>query len=331
MSRRTTIKAIPCTQNGKTFYTAIISSAILKETCFISRRDENVAAGFQRTLNENRAKNIAKYLDDGKGCIPSSLILSAQDIAKFSFDANTSEISFKNNEKSFMILDGQHRLFGFIQTKDIYFIPVVIFTGLKISEEVNLFIDINTNQKGVPATLLLDIKNLAGKDSSLEEKQRILFDYLNENSVLAGLLSASKSKVGFISRVTFNEATKNLFENGYFANKDIEIIKKGVKNYLEAVDLIFNESRSEKAKLTTGSLFKAVFAIFNECVDKTIDRSQNLKVDSIKSVLSPISSLNYDSYVGSSNAVYMKITNDMKTQLNEYNSKYCTIDEDTIF
>ncbi len=324
------VKAIPCVQNGKVFYSAVISSSVLKEICFVSRRDVDPQKGFQRTLNENRAKNIATYLDNGKNCIPSSLILSAQCNSDISFDKKNSELTFCICKNSFLVLDGQHRLYGYFLAKEDYLVPVVIFNNLDITAEVNLFIDINTNQKGVPATLLLDIKNITGKETSLEEKQRTLFDYLNKNSVLAGRFSASKSKVGYISRLTFNDATKNIMESGYFKEKDVELVCKGVKNYLEAADQVLNSCHNDKAKLTNGSLFKAVFAIFNECIDKAFDKHQNIKVDTLKEVLAPISNLAYDSYVGSSNATFTKIVSDMKAQLREY-SKYRTIDEDDIF
>src|SRR5690606_26109779 len=107
--------------------------------------------------------------------------------------------------------DGQHRLFGYFLAKNDYEVPVIIFDNLTIPEEVNLFIDINTTQKSVPTTLLLDIKNLTGKENSLESKQRALFDMLNKSSVMTGLMSPAKTQVGKISRVTFNKATSNLF------------------------------------------------------------------------------------------------------------------------
>jgi hypothetical protein len=73
----------------------------------------------------------------------------------------------------------------------------------------------------------LDIKNLTGKETSLEEQQRRLFDRLNKDSVLAGLMSPSKSKVGRITRVSFNAATKELFGNGFFRIRmNIQSIKE---------------------------------------------------------------------------------------------------------
>ncbi|TKW62127.1 MAG: DGQHR domain-containing protein [Gemella sp.] len=324
-------KALECKQNDKSFIVTILPNKVLKNVCFVSRRDEDPIKGFQRTLNETRAKDIAKYLDEFKGVIPSAIILSAQDNAEVSFDRKKGEFSFETNENSFMVLDGQHRLFGLIKAEHDYDIPVIIFNKLNITQEVTLFIDINSTQKGVPTTLLLDIKNLSGRETKKEDKQRQLFDMLSKDSVLAGLLSPAKSKVGRITRVSFNQATNDIFESGFFQNKDIETIYKGVKNYLEAAEIVFRNSKSEKAKLTNSILFRSLFAIFHEVVDKALKNFSDLKVDSLLNTMDPISKINYDVYTGTSNATYSKVVSDMRKELNEYNKRYINLNSENLF
>jgi DNA sulfur modification protein DndB len=324
-------KTLECTQNDKTFFVSIIPNDVLKSICFVSRRDEDPEKGFQRTLNETRAKDIAKYLDELKGTIPSALILSAQDNARFAFDNSKQEISFMTTNNSFMVLDGQHRLYGLLKATKIYSIPVIIFNNLNTTQEVNLFIDINTTQKGVPTTLLLDIKNLSGRETKKEDKQRQLFDRLNQDSVLAGLLSPAKSQVGRITRVSFNQATNDIFESGFFQDKDAETVLKGVKNYLDAAEKVFKKSKSEKAKLTNSILFRSLFAVFHEVVDKTLKEYSDLKVDSFINSLEPISKLNFDSYTGTSNATYSKVVSDMRKELNEYAKRYNNLNSQNLF
>ncbi|GGM01513.1 hypothetical protein GCM10010099_17110 [Streptomyces cinereus] len=323
--------ALECTQNNQTFFLTILPNDILREICFVSRRDEDPIKGFQRSLNESRARDIAKYLDTLNGVIPSALILSAQRNAKLIYDKKSGQLKFETHQNSFMVLDGQHRLYGLIKAEKTYQMPVIIFNDLNATKEVTLFIDINTTQKGVPTTLLLDIKNLSGRETKKEDLQRQLFDKLNNDSVLAGLLSPAKSKVGRITRVSFNQATNELFENGFFHNKDIETIFKGVRNFLEAAEIVFRNSKSEKAKLTNSILFRALFAIFNEVVDKCLRSYSDFKVDSIVNILDPISKINFDSYIGTSNATYSKVVSDMRKELNEYNKRYINLNSESIF
>lgn len=331
MSKTVRFKTLECTQNDKTFYVSILPNDVLKSVCFVSRRDEDSEKGFQRTLNESRAKDIARYLDELKGIIPSALILSAQDNARFAVDSNKGEISFVTNANSFMVLDGQHRLYGLLKSTKKYVIPVIIFNKLNTTQEVNLFIDINTTQKGVPTTLLLDIKNLSGKETKKEDRQRQLFDRLNKESVMAGLLSPAKSKVGKITRVSFNQSTSEIFDSGFFQDKDNETIFKGVKNYLEASEKVFKKSKSEKAKLTNSIFFRALFAIFHEVVDKALKEYSDLKVESFTNVLEPISRLNFDSYTGTSNATFSKVVSDMRKELNEYERRYNNLNSQDLF
>jgi DGQHR domain-containing protein len=331
MSKTVRFQTLECTQNGQTFYVALLPNEVLKQVCFVSRRDEDPVKGFQRTLNESRAKDIARYLDELKGIIPSALILSAQDNARFAIDSNKGEISFMTNSNSFMVLDGQHRLFGLIKSANHYVVPVVIFNKLNTAKEVNLFIDINTTQRGVPTTLLLDIKNMSGRETKKEDKQRVLFDRLNEESVMAGLLSPAKSKVGKITRLSFNQATNDIFESGFFQDKDDEVIFKGVRNYLEASEKVLKRSKSEKAKLTNTTFFKSLFAIFHEVVNKTLKEFGDLKVESFVNALEPISKLNFDSYTGTSNATLNKVLSDMRKELNEYERRYSAFSGGDLF
>jgi DGQHR domain-containing protein len=318
MKKKETIKALACKQNNYTFYLSVINSSILKEVCYVARRDEDSKKGFQRLLSFNRAKAISKYLEETKGAIPTSLILSAQTKVDLRYNRKAGEISFYTINKGFLVLDGQHRLFGLILSKINYEIPVIIFNGLNPSDEVGFFIDINTTQKGVPTTLLLDIKYLSGKESTVEEKLRLLFDMLDGNSVLSGLLSPRQSKAGKISRVTFNNSVKPIFEEGFYKDEIIDTAFKGIKNYLAAIERIFNKSGSTRAKLNNSVFFKAIFNIFNDVIDKTLQKHGNLKIESFEEILEPLSAVDYDTYIGTNKATIQKVTQDMKSRLKEY-------------
>lgn len=310
-------KAIECIQNRKSFFITTINSKNLKEMCFVSRKKEDPLKGFQRLLNSKRAKDIANYLDMNKGIIPSALILSAQDNAGIRFDKENMIVSFEKTKDSLLVIDGQHRLFGLYEAKEDYDIPVIVFQNLTSTEEVRLFIDINTTQKGVPSALLLDIKNQAGTETKLEEKQRNLFTKLNEDSVLAGYLSPNESQVGKISRNVFNVATKPIFENGPVSNMGEEIIYKTVKNYLEAIDRIFKLSQDKQARLNKSIIFKGIFAVFNEVCEKCLLKYQNVKIESLEEYLDPLKEISYSEYIGTNKSTEAKVVNDIRKILRE--------------
>lgn len=314
---RKSVNAIKCKQNGKEFIVAIINSRILKEMCFVSRKKEDPLKGFQRLLNEKRAKDIAAYLDSKNGIIPSALIVSAQSNAKLRYNESDLKLSFEETQESLLVIDGQHRLYGLIEAENQYDVPVIIFDSLKSSDEMKLFIDINTTQKGVPTALILDIKKQAGTESKLEERQRELFDKLNKDSALAGYLLSNESKTGKISRTVFNSSTQSIFQNGPVSNMGDDIIYKTLRNYLEAVDVLFKETNNPNARINKTILFKAILAVFNEVCDKCLVKYKDVKVDSLLEYLQPIKQLNFDEYTGTNNATVNKVISDIQGLLRE--------------
>jgi DGQHR domain-containing protein len=67
-------------QGKHSFYTLTMPSDVLARTCVVSTRREDPIKGFQRTLDEKRAGEIAQYIDSGLGTIPNSIVLSAQPV-----------------------------------------------------------------------------------------------------------------------------------------------------------------------------------------------------------------------------------------------------------
>lgn len=314
---RVSVPAIKCNQNGRLFYVAVLSSDALKKMCFVSRKKEEPIKGFQRLLNQHRASDIASYLDDSKGVIPSSLILSAQDNANIRFNENNNSLSFEVVSDSLMVIDGQHRLYGLLQAQKTYEIPVAIFNKLNSFDEVKLFIDINTTQKGVPTALILDIKAQAGTETKLEERQRSLFKRMNEDSALAGYLLPNESRAGMISRTVFNSATKPIFESGPVADMGDDIIYRSLKNYLEAVDSLFKETNNPHARINKTVVFRAILNVFNEVCEKCLIKYKDVKTDSFRDYLRPIQKLNFEEYTGTNNATMNKLANDIRNLLKE--------------
>jgi DGQHR domain-containing protein len=163
-------------QGRHRFYTLTMPSDILAETCVVDTREENPDEGFQRVLDSKRAQEIADYIDQGFGTIPCSIVLSAQPEANLDYNSRTQVLSFKKAPRAFLILDGQHRVFGFKKSTTRLRVPVVIYNNLRKAEEARLFIDINTKQRPVPNELLLDIKRMAETETNVESLLRDVFD-----------------------------------------------------------------------------------------------------------------------------------------------------------
>ncbi|MBM7078053.1 DGQHR domain-containing protein [Micromonospora humida] len=311
-------KAFEVAYNGYTYYVAVIDGQELLKSSFVSRRAEDGERGFNRALAPSRAREISRYLDDERSSIPTNVVLSAQPEANLRF--SRSAIEWDAGEHAFLVLDGQHRLYSMSYTEHDYPLAVAIYSGLTREAEVRLFIDINTKQKGVPPALLLDIKQLAGVETSLEELLRRLFDYVGsaEGSPLYGLLSPASTKPGTVSRVTFNVALKRPMEAGILAQTDNDEDRgKLVVNYLRAADRILRQSGAQTSSLTRATVLQAFFELFNEVVDATLRNHKSLKDAQIAKTLSPLADLDFDSYGGGNRPSKTKLVSDMRAKLTE--------------
>lgn len=125
--------ALLITQNRHRFYFTTIPVDDLFQYCFVARRDEDPKIGFQRALTEPRADDIARYLADGAGSIPSNVVLSAQPSAGFAYDRRTKSVSFGRSSKAFLVLDGQHRLWGYSKCSARHRVPVANLRGVVAS------------------------------------------------------------------------------------------------------------------------------------------------------------------------------------------------------
>lgn len=271
------------TQGSSKFFSLTMPSETLAETCFVSTRDENPNDGFQRMLDKNRAQEIADYIDSGKGSIPTAIILSAQPEAKLTYSSKNKTIEFNVSPKSFLILDGQHRVFGFSLAETSVRVPVIIYNGLSRKEETRLFVDINTKQRPVPSELVLDIKSLAEYETNIEAFCRQIYDLFNErtDSVLLGLMSPAQKKTGKLSRVTFNSSIKPIY--GIFGDRDAEEIFDFLNAYLKAMDNAF--SRKGAVSLVKPTVFRAVLQFFPHVARRT---NGIYTVEAFSRVLTPI-------------------------------------------
>lgn len=285
--RRTRLTAILISQGNHRFYTLTMSSELLAQCCTVDTRIENPLDGFQRKLDTRRAQDIARYIDSGLGTIPCSIVLSAQRQAELEYSRRTKTLTFSNVPGAFLILDGQHRVYGFALAKSDLRVPVVIYNGLSRADECRLFIDINTKQRPVPNELLLDIKKLAETETDDEAFMGGVFDILQSDSKspLFGLLSPASRTKGKLSRVTFNSALSTV--RATFDGSPIERAAEVLAAYLHAC-LAGLRSKGLEQQIVNPTLFRALVFLFPDVAQRVeLKHGGNFEVDKFQDVLGP--------------------------------------------
>lgn len=266
------------TQGKHRFYSLTMPSEVLGKTCYVTSRYDDPIEGFQRTLDKEKAQKIADYIDKEGGTIPTAIILSAQLESEFVYNSKNKTIEFNDIKKSFLILDGQHRVFGFSLASSSIRIPVVIYANLSRKEETRLFIDINTKQRPVPNELLLDIKALAEYENESESYLRIIYDLFKDepSSALHGKLSSAEKVKDKITRVTFNAAVKPLAV--IFGEKEAVEVFEILNSYLKAIYIGFKKKNIDH-KMMNPYVFRSVIAIFPDSAVKVKDRYNEYTTD----------------------------------------------------
>ena len=132
----------------------------------INKREPEKDEGYQRALSPSRVRPISRYIK-AKNPIPNSVLIAFDKKTKVSEDKKS--IIIPKSKKSGWVIDGQHRLAGAHESKtDIEFI-VVAFLGLSLEKQIEQFVTINKEAKGVPTSLYYDLlKKLPSKKSESE-------------------------------------------------------------------------------------------------------------------------------------------------------------------
>jgi len=218
------------------FYSFAIEPANLLKIAYVCHRlkgnDEKTLMTYQRMLEKNRLKEIRKFVEDG-GRFPNSLVLNIESgKEKLRFDSITQKGKEDNSTKavigifylpsrykSVFVIDGQHRLYGFTDTKyaEKATVPVIAFENLDEITQADMFVDINSKQKRVRANLLEDLAadTKWGSDKSTEKLQALnskIFSMLGNklDSPLYEKISASEMKQSHECPLTIASLTSAL-------------------------------------------------------------------------------------------------------------------------
>jgi DNA sulfur modification protein DndB len=166
------VPAIEGTMGGKTYYMFSLEPQLLLKIGFVlhrTRANESEMPTYQRLLVPSRLKGITRFIDGG-GFFPNSAILNFNEQnTKLEFQgqprskdtaSRTGVLKIPNAFAIAYIIDGQHRIYGYANSKykASNTIPVVAFKNLDPGDQLELFMQINENQKAVSPTLRITLE-----------------------------------------------------------------------------------------------------------------------------------------------------------------------------
>lgn len=194
---RIEVPALEGFMGNKKYYMFSIEPQTLLKIGFVlhrTRANQAEMPTYQRLLVPKRLKGISKFIDEG-GFFPNSIILNfnKNDSLQFEQSGRSEDsrsklgvLKIPNSYAIAYIIDGQHRIYGYAQSKykENNTVPVVAFYGLEPTEQLKIFMDINENQKAVSPTLRITLEkdlywNSDRADSRLKALRSSVIEELN--------------------------------------------------------------------------------------------------------------------------------------------------------
>jgi DGQHR domain-containing protein len=290
----------------------------------INQRMDDKEEGYQRTLSPARVGRIAQFVDAGN-VLPTSLLVSFDQGAKVSDDGRT--LTVPKRVDAGWVIDGQHRLAGAHKAERDISVPVVAFLGLSTIEQINCFVTINREQKGVPTSLYYELlKYLPGhKNESDVAKERAadLADLLKRDETspfFRRIVTVSAPKVGELSLTNFvRRVSPHLnMTRGRLAIYPDETRAGVLNNIYRALSAVFHKEYSRPESIFFKTLgFGAVMAVLPTVLDVTLQTHQTFSVEAVSATFKRIDYIDFAAWQQRGTGVQVEnaAADDLRTEL----------------
>lgn len=166
------VPALKARMGSYTCYSFAVKPEYLLKIAYVAHRAKGKALdvdAYQRLVSKTRLKRIAEYISGEDGIFPTNIVVNIEKTRHVQFDRGKQDgdstggvfgwLSLRPSYGSAWIIDGQHRLFaysGHPRAKTSY-IHVLAFEGLQPPKQAQLFVSINSEQKRVKRSLLVEL------------------------------------------------------------------------------------------------------------------------------------------------------------------------------
>ena len=292
----------------------------------VNQRQEDKEEGYQRAFSESRVKKIARYLNDGN-CIPGAILVSFD---KAKLNPSRKNLVIDNVEDAGWVIDGQHRLIGAHKAETDIEIPVVAFLNLSPEQQVELFVTINREQKGVPTSLYYDLlKKLPRQLSDTEIVQDRANDVVTrlrrdgQSPFYRRIKVTTSPKKGELSSTNvIRKLSPHLKRDGRlegYSDKE----RAGILNNLyKALEQVFPKEYQRVDSVFFRTIgFGAIIGALPVILDTTfrITGRNSFRVDTVARTLKLLKDFDFEQWrqMGTGSAVEKQLSDDLRTRLED--------------
>jgi DGQHR domain-containing protein len=301
--QETRIPAIPVRQGQNICYLFTLPASTLYRLLQINRRLEDKREGYQRALSLSRVRSIQRYIAAGR--VVPGVIVAAFDAG--SFDVAENALSLPGVENIGWVIDGQHRLAGAFEASEAGVdveLPAVGFLNAPLENQVELFITINREARGVPASLYIDLlKDLPRRKTDREITEERIADIarcLNNEETspfFQRIIFTRNARAGEISLVNFARILRPLVARqsgtlGVYTQPEQE---GAINNYYKGLAVAFPGPWEREIFFRTigfGGVWRAFPIIFN----LALSRYNAFTVSAIAKIFAQINDFDFASW-----------------------------------
>jgi DNA sulfur modification protein DndB len=291
------IPAVEGDMGGLNYYMFSIEPGILLQMGFVLHRtkaNEEEMPTYQRLLVPSRLKGITSFIDgpDGKGggFFPNSIIVNFNTKKhKIIFEAGSKSgssssrygmLKLPNAYSIAYIIDGQHRLYGYANSKfkDSNTIPVVAFSDLPSKTQLEMFMNINQNQKAVSPSLRLTLEedlfwDSDRADSRIKALRSSIIKMLciSQNSPLLNKISIGEDK----AELAFKPFATAISSSGLLPSaKGNKYSEKNLNSCLYDTNNNDHDQEMKKAKKSVCKLIELCYSFVEENYNPIFSRQR---------------------------------------------------------
>ncbi|WP_186272014.1 DGQHR domain-containing protein [Burkholderia gladioli] len=313
-------------QNDRELYFFFAPAKEIYSFVSINQKQEDADEGYQRAASPARTAAIARYVDAGN-VLPLSILVTLE---KRAVSVVGSEITIKVSKKSGWVIDGQHRLVGAMKAEADFLLPVVAFVGLSVDEQIQQFVTVNREAKGVPTSLYYSLlKKLPPKMSAAETAKERAADIAmalkadEASPFSARIVSTTSPKNGQLSLVNFVRKVAPLVkeDTGLLGSYNLEDQIGVIDNYYKAVRNVFSKEFMSADPVFFNTIgFGGLFNFFPTIFSSTLAQKQSFAVPDVTEVLSVISHVDPSKWKkgGTGSAAEISLGRDLIEEFRQY-------------
>ena len=238
--------------NVLVYYSGVISSDEAKDITFVPVMKElhgnksplnEVQGGYQRPGLGTRMRAFGRYLEANELAIVPPVLLSTRD--RWKFVEESENLGYIEVQGQAAIIDGQHRLGGFIylfeSSEIVRSIDFMAYDGLDSDEEARVFNTINGNAKGVPKGVGAVIDGEWSTQVALRLKEDPGSPFHDK------IFIAAKREISgaLFNLSSMQEQMRKTFSHGSFASltadEDVDVMYPIVERYWDTIAEAFSE------------------------------------------------------------------------------------------